>query len=315
MELSVVIPTYNRAGVLQRCLRALLAQKVPGVAWEIIVVDDGSTDATPEIVQAVAADAPVPLRYLWQTNRGPAAARNRGIQAARGRLILMTDSDIIAAPGLLEAHLTAHGRYPQPEVAVLGLVRWSPEHPITPFMRWWEGVRFRYHKLLANREPVNHTYFYTCNVSAKRQFLLAHGPFDEAFPNAAYEDSELAYRLWKHGLRLVFVPQALAYHDHPTDFAHACRQMEAIGRSAPLYRARTGQRGLPKAWDWVGRTPLAREPWVRLLRPLAERLQYRAVVPPVYVPVLMYHFQRGWAAGTRERQGEHDRETRLGHRA
>jgi len=315
MELTVLIPTYNRAGVLRRCLKALLAQEVPGVAWEIVVVDDGSTDATPQLVQGVAADAPVPVRYLRQANRGPAAARNRGIRAARGRLLLMTDSDIVAASGLLAAHLAAHRRHPQPEVAVLGLVQWSPEHPVTPFMRWWERVRFRYHKLLEKREPVNHTYFYTCNVSVKREFLLAHGLFDEAFPSAAYEDSELAHRLWRRGLRLVFVPEALAYHDHPTDFAHACRQMEAIGRSAPLYRARTGQRGLPKAWDWIGRTPLAREPWVNLLRPLAERLQYRAAVPPVYVPVLMHHFRRGWSMWEQEKQREHEREARAGHRA
>lgn len=292
MELSVVIPTYNRAGVLRRSLRALFAQHGVDVPWEIIVVDDGSTDSTPDVVGDLAGESPVPLRYVRQPNRGPAAARNYGIRLAEGRLVFMTDSDVLATPALLRAHLEEHNHHPDSAVGVLGLVRWAPNLQVTPFMRWWEEARFRFNRLLDEIEAINHTYFYTCNVSVKRFFLLEHGLFDERFPSAAYEDTELANRLKEHGFRLVFAPDALAYHDHPTDFAHACRQMESIGRSAPLYQARTGHSGLPKVWHWVSRTPLASGPAAMLLRPLAERLQNHAVAPLIFVPVLMYHFRR-----------------------
>ena len=104
---------------------------------------------------------------------------------------------------------------------------------------------------------------------------MQHGLFDELFPATAYEDTELANRLRTHGFRLVFAPEALVYHDHPTDFAHACRQMETIGRSAPLYQARTGHVGLPRWWHWISRTPLASDAAATLLRPLAEGLQDR----------------------------------------
>lgn len=293
MELSVVIPTYNRAGILPRCLRALFDQRDVDVAWEIIVVDDGSADETPEVVAALTNESPVSLRYVQQPNRGPAAARNRGIRIAGGRLVFMTDSDVLATPELLSAHLAMHACHPQPAVGVLGLVRWAPELEVTPFMRWWEDARFRFNRLLEGTETINHTYFYTCNVSVKRSFLMARGLFDERFPSAAYEDTELAYRLRQHGFKLEFAPEALAYHYHPTDFAHACRQMESIGRSVWLYRARTGHSGLPKVWYWLSRTPLTSAVVAEVLRPLAERWQDRAVVPLIFVPVLLHHFERG----------------------
>lgn len=293
MELSVIIPTYNRAGVLTRCLRALFGQRGVDASWEIIVVDDGSTDNTSEVVRTLAQDSPMPLRYQHQPNRGPAAARNNGIRMAEGRLVYMTDSDVLATPDLLRRHLAVHDRQPAPSVGVLGLMRWAPDLQVTPFMRWWEGVRFRFDRLLAGIEPINHTYFYTCNISVKRQFLMEHGLFDERFPSAAYEDTELAYRLKEHGFRLVFDPDAVAYHDHPTDFAHACRQMETIGRSAPLYRAQTGHSGLPRWWNWLSRTPLASRPVATLLSPIAEALQNRAVIPPIFVPVLVHYFIQG----------------------
>jgi GT2 family glycosyltransferase len=274
-------------------LQALFAQRGVDASWEIVVIDDGSTDDTPDVVRELAGHSPVPLRYARQANRGPAAARNRGIRMAGGRLVYMTDSDVLATPDLIHLHLAEHDRHPAPSIGVLGLMRWAPDLPVTPFMRWWEEARFRFNRLLEDVEPINHTYFYTCNVSVKRAFLMEHGLFDESFPSAAYEDTELAYRLRAHGFRLVFAPDALAYHDHSTDFAHACRQMETIGRSAPLYRARTGHSGVPRWWNWVGQTPLASESMAALLRPLVERLQDHTVVPALFVPVLMHHFRRG----------------------
>ena len=293
VEISVIIPTFDRSEALHQCLQALVLQEDVAVEWEIIVVDDGSSDNTAEIVQRVSAESPVPIRYVHQSNRGPAAARNRGIRKAEGRFILMTDSDVHAEADLVHQHLLAHADHPDPSVGVLGLLRWSPNLEITPFMVWWEHIRFRFDRLLHNVEPINHTYFYTCNVSVKRQFLLDHGLFNEDFPSAAYEDTELAYRLKDFGFRLVFAPDALAYHDHPTDFAHACQQMTAIGKSSTRYQRIAGHSGLPRWWLWLGKTFLTSKLMVSILRPIAESMQSHIAVSVIFVPVLVHHFMSG----------------------
>ncbi|MGE4558772.1 MAG: glycosyltransferase family 2 protein, partial [Desulfobulbus sp.] len=89
--ISVILPTYNRAAFLERSIGSVLGQRL--ACDELIVVDDGSTDATVAVVEQIAADSPVPLRLLRQENRGAAAARNAGIRAAGGELLAFLDSD------------------------------------------------------------------------------------------------------------------------------------------------------------------------------------------------------------------------------
>ena len=98
---------------------------------------------------------------------------------------------------------------------MLGYVTWSPEIKVTPFMRWLErgGPQFKYWTI-NNPQNVSWRHLYTANISFKRQFLLEDGFFDEDFPNAAYEDTELGYRLHQRGLRIVYNKRAVAYHYH-----------------------------------------------------------------------------------------------------
>jgi len=100
--MSVIIPTYNNRRVLQQTIAALLAQEFPPGAYEVIIADDGSTDGTAEMVQAVRG--PAPVRYVPQRNRSRAAARNLGARHARGRVLMFLDSDLWAAPVLLAEH-------------------------------------------------------------------------------------------------------------------------------------------------------------------------------------------------------------------
>ena len=114
--ISVVIPAWNCARYLRRALDSVLAQQYPDDRLDVIVVDDGSTDASPEIVADYAArDGRV--RLLRQSNAGPAAARNRGIAAARGELIAFLDADDRWAPGKLAAQAARFAANPS-----LGLV-------------------------------------------------------------------------------------------------------------------------------------------------------------------------------------------------
>ncbi len=223
-SLSVVIPTYNRAEVLAKALNAYLLQSNKALIHELIVVDDGSTDRTEAMVGDFSRRAEFPVRYLRQENKGPAAARNFGIREATSDLILFTDSDIIPERQLVEQHLAWHHRNPEPTVAVLGHVDWSPEIRTTPFMRWFgEEKVFAFDRLLKNGMATFH-YFYTCNVSLKARFLRENGQFDEDFKTAAYEDIELGYRLSKNGMRLLYNPRALAYHYQFFSFEDACRK-------------------------------------------------------------------------------------------
>src|SRR6266446_4734746 len=191
-SLSVIIPTYNREKVLAKALEAYLMQSSPHLIHELLVVDDGSTDATQALVLAFSNRSPFPIRYLRQPNKGPAAARNLGIREAASSIVLFTDSDIVPQHDLVVQHLDWHRKNPQPGAAVLGYVTWPPEIKATPFMRWYgeDGALFAYRRLRGKRE-VDFHFFYTCNLSVKVGFLRSCAQFDEDFKSAAYEDIEL----------------------------------------------------------------------------------------------------------------------------
>lgn len=228
---SVVIPTHNRRDDLLRCLKALDAQTLPAPAFEVIVSDDGSTDRTRETVEGYRP--PYALKYLRQENRGPASARNAGVQAASGEIVLFIGDDISADPRLLERHVAAHRSGPQ-ELAVLGHTAWPPDLSVNELMRYVTDVtplQFGFHQI-QDRNNVPFGFFYTSNVSVKRAFLMGGDLFDEGFPYAAFEDIELEYRLRQRGMRMVYDPEAIGYHYHPTDLKRFSERQYRAGRSA-----------------------------------------------------------------------------------
>lgn len=239
VKLSVVIPTYNRCAVLDLCLNALAAQSLPPAAYEVLLIDDGSTDETTEIITAAQKRLSIEIRAYRQQNRGPATARNVGIREAKGSTILFLGDDIIAHPELLTRHIAHHEYEPSIGCAVLGFTTWSREITVTPFMQYLErGPQFNYGEIAQAPDNVPLKHFYTSNVSIAREQLLAVGLFDEAFPYAAQEDVELGYRLEQTGVRMIFEPQAMAYHYHPTSFEAACRRNITVGRATVLLAQR-----------------------------------------------------------------------------
>jgi glycosyltransferase involved in cell wall biosynthesis len=222
--LSVVIPTYNRCGTLQKVLSAYLNQTALQSINEILVVDDGSTDSTSTIVDHISKGSVVPIRYVRQQNRGPAAARNVGIRKATSGLILFTDDDIIPDPILVAEHLDWHRRFPELSTAVLGHVTWAPEVNPTPFMKWYGSDALFAYARLVGRTEIDYTNFYTCNLSLKTEFLRSNGMFDEDFKIAACEDIELGFRLVEAGMHLLYNNKALAYHHQYISFDEACRR-------------------------------------------------------------------------------------------
>ncbi len=240
--LSVIIPTYNRRDVLAKALDGYLHQSAAGRIGELVIVDDGSTDDTRYLVERFISEATFPVRYLWQPNKGPAAARNAGIREARTGLILFTDSDIVPHRDLVAEHLRWHEQHPEPQAAVLGYVTWPDEIRPTPFMRWYGEDKLFVFDRLRDQSEADFQCFYTCNLSLKTAFLRANGQFDESFVTAAYEDTELGYRLSKRGLRLLYNPAAIGYHYQFFSFEDACRKARANAKAAQLFfRKQSGQ--------------------------------------------------------------------------
>ncbi len=227
LQISVIVPTRNRLSALTQCLAALDAQSLPRHQWEVIVVDDGSTDGTVKYLTAGAASGR--WRATTLSQGGPARARNAGIREARGRVIVFIGDDIYPTSTFLERHLAAHDvahdTAGSDATAVLGRTEWAQTLHVTPLMRY-EGLgQFDYHEIdtgAADATDLPFRFFYTSNVSICRSFLERHGLlFDEDFRHAMGEDGEFAFRASRHGLRLRYEPDALAYHDHPTTFTAA----------------------------------------------------------------------------------------------
>ena len=229
---TVIIPTFNRAQALICCLEHLERQSCQD--FEVVVVDDGSTDETAARVEEYEKRTTLNLKFIRQSNGGPARARNVAVAAASSPLALMIGDDIFPTPQFVEAHLKLHRQHPEPQVAALGLTVWEEKmQEVTPFMRFLEeGIQFSYSDLTAGK--ISTRYFYTSNLSVKTE-LLRRNPFCERFPAAAFEDLELGVRLTKtEGLELIFIPEALASHYHPTSFVQACKRMRNGGWSAHL---------------------------------------------------------------------------------
>ncbi len=208
-RLTVAIPTRDRSQRLAETLTALAAQEVDG-AFEVVVVDDGSSGETVELLKTWSR-GPFELRWERQEPSGPAVARNRAVRLARAERLLFLGDDTRPAPGALAAHLAAaEGR----GVAVQGHIDWDPEAPITPVMRFLapEGPQF-YFKGLLDGEPIPYTAVLGSNFSAPTAWLR-EDPYDEGFPAAALEDTELAYRLERKSRRTIYARRALCWHHH-----------------------------------------------------------------------------------------------------
>jgi glycosyltransferase involved in cell wall biosynthesis len=248
--LGIIIPTYNRPDALLKCMAHLECQTFKD--FEVVVVDDGSTDSTPKQMEAYLLRTPIEIRYVAQKNSGPAKARNLGISMLQTPVCLILGDDIFASPTLVERHMKLHEEHPDIEVAGLGLTQWSTTgQEITPFMRWLgkSPMQFAYEDLRAG-VPADWRHFYTSNLSVKTE-LLKKFPFNEDFPYAAMEDCELGYRIQTQiGLNLNFLPDAAADHLHPTTFLQACQRMVRVGYSTRLFHELWPE-ARPRSSNWL----------------------------------------------------------------
>ncbi len=225
-ELSVIIPTFNNRATLHKTLLTVFDQTLPHDRYEIVVLDDGSTDGTEEMVRALPS--PVSLRYHWQSNQGRAAARNAGSRLARGRILLYLDSDILATPDLLQRHHQYYQEHQGP-IGVQGRTMVYPASKVTPFMRTKELFPDLTRRKRTDLSPY---LFYTRNVSIRAEDLWAVGGFDESFPGYGWEDTELGLRLHVHGVRLFYEAAAIGYHHEVETLERTCAKVYQAGIGA-----------------------------------------------------------------------------------
>lgn len=251
MRFSVIVPTWNRSRVLGLTLDSLSRQD-QAPEFEILVVDDGSTDDTRQTVFHRQTACPAPLHYLYQPNRKQGAARNLGARNASGDLLLLLGDDIVPTPRFLAEHDRAHRLLnPTPaegSATVVGYTTWPPHFERTRFLEYIgeHGWQFGY-ALIEDPHDLPFNFFYTSNLSLPRARFLASGGFDESFQEYGWEDIELSFRLKASGMRIAYAPSAVAYHEHPTDFRRFTHRQLQVGRSAWSFARRQ-----PKASDFLG---------------------------------------------------------------
>ena len=219
--ISIIIPAYNAAETLPDCLAGLKAQTLGPADYEIIIVDDGSTDQTAQLAHQAG------VRVVSQANGGAAAARNYGAQIAQGELLLFTDADCIPTPNWAAA---MSAPFTDPTIAgAKGAYRTKQAELTARFVQLEYQDKYDRMAGLAAIDFVD-----TYSAAYRREVFLALGGFDTTFPGASVEDQEFSFRLTEAGHRLVFVPQAIVWHRHDRTVAEYARRKYFIGYWKPL---------------------------------------------------------------------------------
>lgn len=222
---SIVIPTYSAVDLLIECLHSLCQQSGNYGPVEIIVVNDGGNREIEKDIESL--DCNIPLTYIYQENKGPAAARNTGIRAAMGDIILFLDDDSLPTQNWLEATTDAWDKYPGFD-GIGGYVKKDDEDSIccranTDFFNWY---------LQFSSRKKDTIFLATCNAGYKKDALMKIGNFDESFKMASGEDRDLNIKLIKSGMSLRLEESILVYHDKDLTFRSFLKKNYNYGKSA-----------------------------------------------------------------------------------
>jgi cellulose synthase/poly-beta-1,6-N-acetylglucosamine synthase-like glycosyltransferase len=232
--ISVIIPTFNRAALLRSALESLAAQTMEKKQYEVVVVDDGSRDDTQTICHSFVSR--MQMKYFRLNNSGIAAAKNLGVFASSGSVLLFFDDDDIADRNLLHEHSEFHRKNPEENVAALGYTTWLPCLHVNSVMHYvTEVAHFLFaYSLLTDGQVLDYTYFWGGRSSCKRSLLVHQGVFNQQFRFGS-EDIELGYRLTKFGFKVIFHRKAVQYMNRPITFIEFCQRCEKQGVSQHMF--------------------------------------------------------------------------------
>jgi glycosyltransferase involved in cell wall biosynthesis len=242
-DLSVIVPTHNRKDYLAPLLENLGAQDYPGELWELVSIDDGSSDGTADYLRGYEGPRPANMRVISQPQSGVATARNNASWAAEGRALLYLDDDMVASPRLVGEHARAHLQ--DPKAVVIGHVTLPPTGR-EPWVAWEDAGMVRHFDALKSGKRVpSPRDFYSGNCSVSAGLFKAVGGYDTTLKRT--EDVEIGYRLKAAGANFYYRPDADSLH-------LGTRGFEAWLRNARLY----GHCDIVLAWE-KGHTELQTE--------------------------------------------------------
>jgi glycosyltransferase involved in cell wall biosynthesis len=314
VKATVIIPTYNRPHLLERSLRALLAQDPSTPAYEVVVVDDCSRSDVGALI-AKLAGANQRVTYLRHSvNRGLSATRNTGVRHAQGDVILFVDDDVVVEPGYVAAHLRAHETAGSERVAVVGNLRFPPQ--VVAASNYARYLQSRY---LGGREPevlaglrpsdLHPRFLIGAVCSMRRDDLLAVGMYNETMRFYGCDDHIFAQALKRAGVRIIFAPEARALHWDSVAVSWYRAKMQETARDgipvlvqhAPEFLEETGFADLlPVDWSRDRPTRIVRKLVIRAaLNPLALRaLEAWSTATDrigwLYVPAVGRALSAGW---------------------
>ena len=226
---SVIIPTHDRRRKLLRLLRTLDAQDVPPQSYEVVVIDDGSTDGTSDDVARFRPS--YALFYQHQKGRGPAAARNAGIRLARGDLIVLLDDDMFVESDFIRQHLDTQARIPG--AVILGQACLSRDLALTPFVRFRRRLDRTFVPVEGDDGIARVVGVASANLSVAKTLFASLGSYCEDFRFPAGDDFELMWRLERHGVPIFYNAAIHAYQDDsPVTLEAYCTKHERTGRAA-----------------------------------------------------------------------------------
>ncbi len=213
---SVIIPACNAENTISQAIKAVKAQDYPSDSFEVIVVDDGSSDATALIAEAEG------VKVIKQSNQGAAAARNRGAKVAKGKLILFTDADCEPVPNWIATMVT---RFEDAKVAAVKGAYLTRQTKLTP-----RFVQLEYEdKYQRMRRFETIDFIDTYSAGFRHDVFINEGGYDTSFPSASVEDQEFSFRLAKKGYRMVFEPGAIVFHRHAQSLSDYFKKKFKIG--------------------------------------------------------------------------------------
>jgi glycosyltransferase involved in cell wall biosynthesis len=273
MEISVVVPTFNRRKIVTRTVEALFAQNPVAAAYEIIVVVDGSADGTAAALRLLRPTCP--FRVIEQENRGPSAARNAGYRAATANLVLFLDDDMLADPGLVAAHVAAHKS--RGGIVAFGSLYLSSDSPPSLATECFNREIGAFY-LERKRNPRREWQVADCvfsNASMPRALLNEVGGFDETFRKR--EDLELGVRLLDSGVQQLYVDDAVAYQYFEKTSADLIHDAEAFALGDVKFAHKHPSAIIKGQLNWLDKEPA-----------LKRRILQMAATVPLVADLFLY---------------------------
>jgi cellulose synthase/poly-beta-1,6-N-acetylglucosamine synthase-like glycosyltransferase len=225
-KISVIIPAYNAEETIKKTLKSLLSQNFSRSKYEVIIVDDGSSDKTKEIVSNFKSVKLVSIKHS-----GPAKARNKGVKISRGKIVVFTDSDCIPKKNWLKTLVDPFNN--KDVVCVAGTYETLNKNKIIARFVGYE-IKHRHEKMKKN-ETIDFVGSYNC--AYRKSIFKSFKGFDESFVTASGEDPELSFRLERANYKIVFEPRAIVLHPHtPNIFSYLKKKFNRAFWKVLLYK-------------------------------------------------------------------------------